>query len=289
MHSFLANPMRHFTTVSGIQNYLREQKLNHNSIGLVPTMGALHEGHSSLVKASLSENDITVTSIFINPVQFDNVEDFKRYPQTLESDLIELQKLGNTVVFIPSQQEMYPEKTILRLEFGSLQQEMEGKFREGHFNGVGIVVGKLFNIIKPDKAYFGQKDLQQYAVINQLVKDFSFDVKLRCMPILREDDGLAFSSRNQRLDAKGRTEAIILYKSLELAKDLIVEKVSIEEIIVKVQNLFGQSTVDLEYFEIVDPVSLMPIQSYNTQTNIALCIAGRVGKIRLIDNMIISK
>ncbi|MEM1405984.1 MAG: pantoate--beta-alanine ligase [Bacteroidota bacterium] len=289
MHSFLANRMRHFNTVSGIQNYLREQKLNDNSIGLVPTMGALHAGHSSLVKASLTENDITVTSIFINPVQFDNAEDFENYPQTLESDLTELEKLGNTVTFVPSQQEMYPEKTILRLEFGALQQEMEGKFREGHFNGVGIVVGKLLNIIRPDKAYFGQKDLQQYAVINQLVKDLSFNVELRCMPILREDDGLALSSRNQRLDFKERTEAIILYKSLVLAKDLIAEKVSVHKITAKVQNLFSQSAVELEYFEIVDPVSLMPIKDYNDQTNIALCIAGYVGKVRLIDNMIISK
>lgn len=279
--------MYHFNHIADLKKYVQEQNLKGKSIGLVPTMGALHDGHASLVRASLKENDVTITSIFINPVQFNNKEDFQSYPKTETADFNFLKSLGNTAVFSPLETEMYPDSPKMALDFGSLQVGMEGKFREGHFNGVGIVVGKLLNIVKPDRAYFGQKDLQQFAIISQLVRDLSFDVELKCVPILRSEDGLALSSRNQRLTAEQLKDALIFYKSLAMAKSMLKDDTPLALVTERVSAAFSASNVNLEYFEIVDPTTLEQIDQYNAETNIALCIAGYVGNVRLIDNIII--
>ncbi|MEM7107194.1 MAG: pantoate--beta-alanine ligase [Bacteroidota bacterium] len=280
--------MLRFDDIFSTQNHLRNQRSAGETIGLVPTMGALHQGHYSLIKASLNENDITVTSIFVNRIQFNKTEDFRNYPVDLAADLRELEKLGNDVVFTPSQSEMYAELPLVKMEFGTLAQGLEGKFRPGHFNGVALVVSKLFNIIGPDRAYFGQKDLQQFAVIRRLVKDLSYAVKLRCIPTVRAANGLAMSSRNKRLSPAGLEQASIFYKSLKLAQELIEKNVDFVSTKKEIRDLFYESSVDLEYFEIVSPSSLVPIVEKEGVDQIALCIAGRIEGVRLIDNMIVS-
>ncbi len=278
--------MQVFREIKALQAYLEIKKCEGATIGLVPTMGALHDGHLSLVKKSIQDNHITVTSIFVNPVQFNNPDDLIRYPGTLEEDLTLLGEVGDHVVFYPEQQEMYADKPVVSMDFGELERRMEGEFRPGHFNGVGIVVAKLLGIAKPHKAYFGQKDLQQFAVIQQLVKDLSYDVELKCMPIIREPDGLALSSRNRRLSPAERKKAPIFYEALKMAEKLYLQGNSIDFIGTEVRNLFDSGEVILEYFEIVDACSLEKIED-TTKKNVAMCIAGYVGEIRLIDNVII--
>ncbi len=279
--------MLHFTDIADIRNYLNERQLEGKSVGLVPTMGALHDGHYSLVKAAVKENDIAIASIFINPVQFDQKEDFENYPKTMSSDFSGLEKMGTHIVFTPSLEEIYPSTLNLNLSFGSMEKGMEGKFREGHFNGVGIIVGKLLNIIRPNTAYFGQKDLQQFSIITCLVEDLSYDVELKCMPTVRSENGLALSSRNQRLSKKGLDEAALIYKSLNLAHDLLRKSYSIAEVEHQIHNLYEKSNLDLEYFAVVDAVSLVPLTTLAQKT--ALCVAAHVEGVRLIDNMIISE
>ncbi len=254
---------------------------------MVPTMGALHRGHLSLVHASVEENDITVVTIFVNPIQFNNPEDLLNYPKTLDKDLQLLSQTDDVVAFVPSTEEIYPVKPFLKFHFGHLEYDMEGEFRSGHFNGVAMVVAKLLNIVNPDKAYFGQKDLQQFAVIRQLVDDLSFPVELKCMPIIRESDGLALSSRNRRLSPAERQVAPIFHQALKLSSVLIAEDAEIRVIDQKVQDLFESSEAQLEYFKIVDPISMEPVESISEKTKVALCIAGYVGEIRLIDNLIV--
>ena len=250
-------------------------------------MGALHEGHLSLVKGSVDDNDITVTSIFVNPVQFNNPGDLAHYPRTLDEDLAMLQRYKGQVVFHPSANEVYKQEPMITLGFGPLGKTLEGQFRPGHFHGVGMVVAKLFNIVKPHRAYFGQKDLQQFAVIRRLVEDFSFDVELKCMPIIREPDGLALSSRNKRLDPDERQKAAKLYEALGIAHDLYRRRVSPDQVKKEVEGFFSMSDVTLEYFEIVNASSLNPLQSTFANEPVALCIAAYVGEVRLIDNLII--
>jgi pantoate--beta-alanine ligase len=207
-----------FNTISEIQHYLKTQQRAGKKIGFVPTMGALHAGHISLIERAKTENDLVVCSIFVNPTQFNNPDDLKKYPRTLELDCKLLLSSGCDVVFAPSAEEMYPNLPHLRIDFGTFETVMEGKFRPGHFSGVGIVVSKLFNIVKPVKAYFGQKDLQQVAVIRRMVEELSFDLEIIPCPTWRETDGLAMSSRNSRLSAEARTLAPQIYKALNLAK-----------------------------------------------------------------------
>lgn len=199
--------MHIFNTISETQQYLKAQQRAGKTIGFVPTMGALHAGHISLIERAKTENDLAVCSIFVNPTQFNNSDDLKKYPRTLERDCEMLRPVGCDVVFAPSAEEMYPSLPQLKMDFGTLETIMEGKFRPGHFNGVGIVVSKLFNIVKPDKAYFGLKDLQQVAVIRRMVQELSFDLEIIPCPTLRETDGLAMSSRNTRLSPEARALA----------------------------------------------------------------------------------
>ncbi len=279
--------MQVFREIKPLRAYLDAKRAEQATIGLVPTMGALHEGHLSLVKGSVDDNDITVTSIFVNPVQFNNPGDLALYPRTLDEDLAMLQRYKGQVVFHPSANEVYKQEPMITLGFGPLGKTLEGQFRPGHFHGVGMVVAKLFNIVKPHRAYFGQKDLQQFAVIRRLVEDFSFDVELKCMPIIREPDGLALSSRNKRLDPDERQKAAKLYEALGIAHDLYRRRVSPDQVKKEVEGFFSMSDVTLEYFEIVNASSLNPLQSTFANEPVALCIAAYVGEVRLIDNLII--
>ena len=249
-------------------------------------MGALHEGHFSLIEKARNENDICVVSIFVNPTQFNNSKDFDNYPSTLEGDIEKLKSLKCDFVFVPDKDEMYLSKPILNFDFGKLENSMEGANRPGHFNGVGLVVSKLFNIISPSRAYFGQKDFQQFAIISQLVKDLSFNVELVCCPTLREDDGLAMSSRNLRLTKEQRIIAPIVYATLLKTKELLRTETVERSINLAKKEMSLNDDFRMEYLEVVDYSTLEPLTVMN-ESKIAICIASFLGEIRLIDNIIL--
>ncbi|GLU55858.1 pantothenate synthetase [Dyadobacter frigoris] len=250
-------------------------------------MGALHEGHISLIQTASFQNDITVCSIFVNPTQFNNPEDLAKYPRTLEEDCAMLESAGCSAVFAPTVDEMYPEPTMLTMNFGLLETVMEGASRPGHFNGVGIVVSKLFNIVQPHKAYFGQKDLQQVTVVKRLVADLSFNLELIVCPTVRENDGLAMSSRNRRLNDAERAHAPIIYKILLDAKEKILGGNDIEETKEAVQREFlVLAGFELDYFEVVNIRTLQSIHTIGSTATTALCIATFLGSVRLIDNIV---
>ena len=279
--------MEVFKEIFPLKSYLKEGRKTGKSIGLVPTMGALHQGHLSLVDESLNEADLTVATIFVNPTQFNNADDLEKYPRTLEADLEMLKQRGCHAVFVPSVEQMYPHMPELKFNFGKLESVMEGAFRPGHFNGVGVVVSKLFNIVQPDYAYFGQKDLQQYMIINRLVDDLSFGLQLRRVPIFREDNGLAMSSRNRRLSANGKKQALTLYKSLQLAETMLKAGDSPADVQVAVEKLFASHEVKIEYIETVGLDTLEPVKNISDAGTVAVCVAGYVEDVRLIDNVII--
>jgi pantoate--beta-alanine ligase len=252
-------------------------------------MGALHEGHLSLIRKSKKENKMTVCSIFVNPIQFNNQEDFDKYPNTLEHDLALLEAEGCDLVFVPSASEMYPTKPSTKFDFGALEHVMEGAFRPGHFSGVAIVVSKLFNIIRPTRAYFGQKDLQQTLVVKQLVADLGFQLKLDIVGTAREKDGLAMSSRNLRLQPSLRLEAPLLYAELVKAKSKLLKGEPIEMVsILAKHSINAIKNVKIEYFEIADAATLQPIKN-NFKGEVAICVAAFFGDVRLIDNIVFEK
>jgi len=260
------------------------------TIGFVPTMGALHEGHLELIRAAVADNDVTVCSIFVNPTQFNNSEDFRLYPRIEQEDAIKLESANCDILFLPQPDMMYPEAAKLKFSFGELESVMEGAHRPGHFNGVALIVSKLFNVVQPHKAYFGQKDLQQYAIIKQLVADLNFNLELVCYPIIREKDGLAMSSRNRRLTEKQREIAPQLYKALQLAEKMVKENARVEAIKSAVTDSLAQfPEIRLEYFEISDANTLQPISEPGVGQEIALCIAAFLGEIRLIDNIVVKE
>jgi pantoate--beta-alanine ligase len=281
--------MKVFESVFPMQDFLKKERFSGKSIGLVPTMGALHEGHLSLIRTSSLENEATIASIFVNPLQFNNTKDLDLYPRTLEKDLEMLKGSGCSAVFAPSVSEMYPSKPSMKVTFGSLEEVMEGKFRPGHFNGVGIVVSKLFHLVSPDKAYFGQKDLQQFAIIARLVKDLSFSLDLVCCPIYREPDGLAMSSRNVRLTPQNRPVAANIYKSLQLAAKSLFELGPVKTKEVVIDFISGYKELELEYFEIADRETLEPIIDVKEHQEFALCIAVYLDGVRLIDNVLVKR
>lgn len=257
-------------------------------IGFVPTMGALHQGHLDLVQMSLENADITLVSIFVNPTQFNNTEDFKKYPNTLAEDLKKLESVGVDYVFVPNVETMYPDKTELKLDFGFVERVLEGEFRPGHFNGVGLVVSKLFHAIRPHVAFFGQKDLQQVAVIKRLVKDLSFPIELEIVPTRREEDGLAMSSRNLRLSSKEREQARILIHSLKKAKKELFEGKSWLEVQKEIEQDFLQVPLaKLDYFELVNPDTFERQSEFSPAKKSSICVAAYLGEIRLIDNLTI--
>jgi pantoate--beta-alanine ligase len=255
------------------------------SIGFVPTMGALHAGHISLILVSKGQNDITVVSIFVNPTQFNNKEDLAKYPRTLDTDLAILEKNGCDIVFIPDEKEMYPEPDLRVFSFGNLDKVMEGKFRPGHFNGVAQVVSKLFDIITPHRAYFGMKDFQQLAIIKKLVADCDYPVDIVPCPIVREADGLAMSSRNVRLSAEERNHAALISKTLFKAArtGTSVSPARLKKAVMDTIN--KDPFLEVEYFEIVDDTSLQPVKTWEKPCVNVGCIAVHAGKVRLIDNI----
>jgi pantoate--beta-alanine ligase len=257
-------------------------------IGFVPTMGALHEGHLQLLRASARENDVTICSVFVNPTQFNNASDYKLYPRTLEQDISLLQTVDCDYLFAPLAEELYAQQTLLQFSFGELEAVMEGAHRPGHFNGVATIVSKLFHIVQPHKAYFGQKDLQQVAVVRQLVHTLGFNLELVRHPTVREADGLAMSSRNKRLTATQRQLATQLYKALQLAKRSISQK-SVIAIKSEVAHFLQKvDELELEYFEVVNPDTLQPLADVAGREEVALCIAAFVGEVRLIDNILVN-
>lgn len=230
--------------------------------------------------------DATLVSIFVNPTQFNNPEDFKKYPITLEADLEKLEKAGVDYVFVPEVKTIYPHQPALKLDFGDLERVLEGKFRPGHFNGVGIVVCKLFHFIKPHTAFFGQKDLQQVAIIKRLVEDFSFDLQIEVVPTRRDPDGLALSSRNLRLSPEQRKISLILFRSLNFAKKQLLEGRPWNEIKRLIEVDFStEKDVRLEYIELVNPFTFDSLDEFHPKSNSFVCIAAYVGEVRLIDNM----
>lgn len=279
--------MEIFYTKADILKYVDLQRKNQKTIGFVPTMGALHAGHGSLLTKAKAENDLAICSIFVNPTQFNNPEDLKKYPRTLEADCLLLEPLGCDAVFAPSAEEMYADLPMLSLNFGTLETVMEGAFRPGHFNGVGIVVAKLFNLTKPHKAYFGLKDLQQVAVINKLVKDLDFDLEIVPCPTLREKNGLAMSSRNARLSDNGKQKAGEIYEQLIIAKEQLLNgktiQATIEELI---KHFSNDKAYQLEYFEISDFENLQKIDQMGAPGKTAMCIAIYFEGVRLIDNLV---
>jgi len=271
-----------------LKKLIKELKSKNKSIGLVPTMGALHQGHISLIQMSRTQYDVTVATIFVNPTQFNNPEDLTKYPRNEIEDLDTLTKAGCDIVFIPSDKEMYEQAPSIKLDFGYLETIMEGKFRPGHFNGVGIIVMKLFGLVEPNGAYFGQKDLQQFKIISTLVNEFELPITLHMAPIVRETSGLALSSRNTRLSEEHKKIAIKLHHALTQAKDSIRQGNSIEKTINNAKQSISNCTdIELEYFEIVDFKTLQNISMPNEADRLALCIAAHVAGVRLIDNIII--
>jgi pantoate--beta-alanine ligase len=256
------------------------------TIGFVPTMGALHKGHLELVKKAKDSANVVIVSIFVNPTQFNNLNDYTNYPKNLDEDLKLLKSLEVDCVFVPDSQEVYPNQPKITIDFGDLERELEGSFRPGHFNGVGIVVSKLLNIVKPHKAFFGQKDLQQVAVIKRLVEDLSFDVEITVVPTVREEDGLAMSSRNLRLGQKDRLKALVLFKALTFSKVELLRGRDWLEIRNEIYQMFTEHEgVKLEYFELVHSDDMQILDGLSTQIPISICTAAYVGGVRLIDNI----
>ncbi|MBN9292461.1 MAG: pantoate--beta-alanine ligase [Flavobacteriia bacterium] len=270
--------------VSDLTLQISELKSLGKKIGFVPTMGALHIGHASLMKRSVRENDITVVSIFVNPRQFNNPEDLAKYPRTIETDIEFVEKTGVDIVFIPEEDDVYPVNfSVPEVDLGRLEVLMEGRMRPGHFDGVVQVLTRFFQLVQPDNAYFGLKDFQQVAVVRKMVEYLHLPVNIIACPIYRESSGLAFSSRNQRLTEAQKEEALFIYKSLLKAKEL-AKKMTPVQIAEIMKQDYSDSSMELEYFEIVDPVTLESLTDEWTPDAVA-CVVAYVGEVRLIDNM----
>lgn len=275
--------MKVFKTVQELKSALF--LANGKTIGFVPTMGALHEGHISLIEKARKECDRVVCSIFVNPTQFDSKDDLVKYPITLEEDLKLLEQASCDIVFIPSVKEMYPQETkSKKYDFGGIENEMEGVFREGHFNGVGTIVHHFFQIIKPDKAFFGEKDFQQLQIIKKLVEIEKLAIQIVSCPIFREQNGLAMSSRNRRLSIEMRKEARIIYQTLQEVRNKITKE-PLSNIELFVKKNFKKSKLKLEYFLISDTQTLKPTQVIHKNKQYRAFIAAFADNVRLIDNI----
>jgi pantoate--beta-alanine ligase len=281
--------MEIFKKIASLKVYLEEIRRSGKTIGLVPTMGALHKGHLALINASKAQNSATICSIYVNPTQFNNPADLQKYPRNLDKDMELLGTVGCDAVFCPDNDEMYDGPSVLKFDFGSLDKVMEGQYRPGHFSGVALVVSKLFNIVEPHNAYFGQKDWQQFAVIQQVVRELKFCLVLHSIPTLRENDGLAMSSRNLRLNDRQRQQAAVFFQALRLAqqnlkmgKEIAGVKRLVKETVEKTEGM------SLEYFEVAESKSLHLLDQIDGATQPIMCIAGYVGDVRLIDNMFLN-
>lgn len=266
-------------------DYIERHKEMGKKIGFAPTMGALHLGHISLYETAKKENDEIISSIFVNPTQFNNPDDFEKYPQTLENDLKLLEKAGVDAVYVPKAIDIYPEGLKSKhYDFDGLDNEMEGKYRPGHFDGVGTVVEELLRQVQPHNAYFGEKDYQQLAIIKKMVEKTKLPVKILGVPTLRENSGLAMSSRNLRLTEKQRKEATIIYETLLKVKEWF-KVLSVKEIKERVEKIFQDSNFELEYFIIADEKTLKETDFFYKDKSYRAFIVAYAGDVRLIDNM----
>jgi pantoate--beta-alanine ligase len=277
--------MKIVNSIQELKRYLAEERQHNKQIGFVPTMGALHNGHLSLVKRCVEENDVCVVSIFVNPTQFNDKNDLATYPRTLDKDSALLEPVGCDYVFAPTETEMYPEPDTRTFDFGTVSAVMEGARRPGHFNGVAQIVSKLFYAVEPDNAYFGEKDFQQIAVIRAMVKQLNIPVKINACPILREDDGLALSSRNVRLTPEQRQKAPLIARTLKESTNFAAGK-SVQETIDYVVNTINADPVmRVEYYEIVDGITMESIKDWSDTEYAVGCITVYCGEVRLIDNV----
>ncbi len=276
------------TTVTQTREQIKEWRKQGLSIGLVPTMGYLHEGHQSLIKKAVEQNDKVVVSVFVNPTQFAPNEDLESYPRDLEADKKLCESTGASLVFHPEPIEMYPQGFSTHVAMENLTKELCGKSRPTHFGGVCTVVSKLFNIVQPDRAYFGQKDAQQLAIIKRMVNDLNFDIEIIGCPIVREADGLAKSSRNTYLNAEERKAALILNKAIRLGEDMVKngEKNAAAVIKAMTDKINTEPLAKIDYVNAVDALTIEPIETL--QGEILVAIAVYLGKTRLIDNFIIT-
>jgi len=271
-----------FTTVKSLQKTLHKDREN-SSIGFFPTMGALHHGHLTLVKRALAENDIVVVSIFVNPTQFNNPDDLKKYPRMLDQDIELLNEVGDIIVFAPEVDTVYPNNyENLKIDLGKLGETMEGEFRPGHFDGVMNVVNRFFEIVRPDRAYFGMKDFQQVAVIKHMVKVTKSPVEIVVCDIAREESGLASSSRNVRLTEQQKEDALIIIQTLKFLKS-IVDKYPPQKAWKKAKQFFREGELELEYLEIIHPVTLKRLEKWVPGAH--ACIVAYAGEVRLLDNI----
>ncbi len=277
--------MKLIQSIAQLQEVVEQQRFKGNSIGFVPTMGALHDGHLQLVKRCASENQLSVVSIFVNPTQFNDKKDLVNYPRTLDADCALLEGVGCDIVFAPTEQEMYPEPDTRQFAFGALEQVMEGAFRPGHFNGVAQIVSKLFDAVLPDKAYFGEKDFQQLAIIQEMARQLNYAIEIVPCPIVREADGLAMSSRNTRLTSGQRKNAVEISQALFKSRTFAAEKSVSEVIDFVTSTVNGVPDLKVEYFEIVDARTLQSIANWSETSEPVGCIAVFCGEVRLIDNI----
>lgn len=277
-----------FKRVPHIRDWLHARKADKKVTGFVPTMGALHKGHLSLAERSISECGSTVVSVFVNPRQFNDPEDLKKYPRPVEADLKMLHDLGVDAVFLPDVDDMYPPGDTGKINFdpGPAAMVMEGKFRPGHFEGMAEVVHRLLSIVEPERLYMGQKDFQQLTIVRKMISDLHLPVLLEMCPIVRESNGLAMSSRNERLSRAARNDAGIIYQTLTDAQQLYEENEPISSIKDKALSSLTRNGFQPEYFEIVDGVTLMDIHSNDESQYVVACCAIRVEGVRLIDNAI---
>lgn len=277
--------MRVIHTIKDLQAELTVLKGQDKKVGLVPTMGALHAGHAALVKRSVSENDATVVSIFVNPTQFNDQNDLVKYPRTLDADCRVLEDCGTTFVFAPSVEEMYPQPDTRQFSYAPLDTVMEGAFRPGHFNGVCQIVSKLFDAVTPERAYFGEKDFQQLAVIREMVRQMNYSLEVIGCPIIREEDGLALSSRNKRLSAQERENALNISQTL-VESCIFAATHTVSETQKWVEDAIEAAPgLQLEYFEIVDGNTLQKISNWEDTSYAVGCITVFCGEVRLIDNL----
>ena len=281
---FINVKMEIISTVAVLREAVAKAKESKKSVGLVPTMGALHAGHLSLIERARRENDYVVVSVFVNPTQFNNPDDLKTYPRTVEADCALLDKAGVDVAFVPTVEEIYPEPDNRVFDLGPVAEVMEGAMRPGHFNGVAQVVSKLFDFASPDRAYFGEKDFQQIAVIRRMAEIIGFKGEIVACPIKRDDDGLALSSRNVRLSAEQRAAAPqiheILAENVDLAREGVHDIEALQEMVVTEIN--AVDGMEVEYYQIVDPVTLQPAEKIDGAVG---CVTVWMGDVRLIDNI----
>lgn len=281
--------MRVVKTISELKSLISGYKQENKTVGLVPTMGALHAGHKSLVDRARKENDIVVVSVFVNPTQFNNKQDLATYPRTEERDCALLEAAGCDVVFMPAVEEVYPEPDNRQFDLGAVAEVMEGAHRPGHFNGVAQIVSKLFGFVEPDRAYFGEKDFQQIAVIRKMVLLEGFKLQIVACPIKREDDGLALSSRNVRLTAEQRQLAPNIYRVLKESCNFAKSHTVAETEKFVVDSLNALPQMEVEYYSIVDALTMQPVSDWADADSITGCITVYCGEVRLIDNIAYKK